>query len=163
MPMMLMMPPAFRKAAAALAISIAVGLATAIACAAPAATPVAQTPPTPSPATIVATVVATPTPSSPPPATTIIATPTDPDQVSAVTVGPYREECVGVAPQMCLVVNDELFYDEIDGFDHQPGYQYRLRIEQYDQWPGQTEIPQDTGRYGYRLLEILEKRRVAAH
>ena len=68
-------------------------------------------------------------------------------------------ECVGVAPQMCLVVNDELFYEEIDGFDHQPGYAYRLRIEQYDRWPGQTEIPQDVGRYGYRLLEVLDQQR----
>ena len=141
------------------ALAFAAGLAAAIACGTPSTTPVPQPTPTQSPPTAIA---ATPT-QSPPPATTIIATPTDPDQVSTVTVGPYREHCVGVAPQMCLVVNDELFYDEIDGFDHQPGYQYRLRIEQYDRWPGQTEIPQDTGRYGYRLLEILEKRRVPAH
>ena len=126
-------------------LAIAIGLAVAVACGAPAPTP---TPPAkPEPTMTMA----------PPTAATIVATPTNPDQVQEVTVGPQRMECVGVAPQMCLVVNDELFYDEIDGFDHQPGYAYRLRIERYDRWPGQTEIPQDVGRYGYRLLEVLDQ------
>ena len=75
--------------------------------------------------------------------------------IQEVTVGPELVECVGSHPQQCLVVDGELFYDPIDGFRHQAGYRYRLRIERYDRFPGQTEIPQDTGRYGYRLLEIL--------
>ena len=133
-------------------LAIAVGLAAAVACSTPAPTPT----PTPAPP---ATPEPTATITAPTPA--VIATPTDPDLVQEVTVGPQRMECVGVAPQMCLVVNDELFYEEIDGFDHQPGYAYRLRIEQYDRWPGQTEIPQDVGRYGYRLLEVLAQQRVA--
>lgn len=84
-------------------------------------------------------------------------TPTPDATVLEVTVGPAREECTGSAPQLCLVVNGELFYDEIQGFQHEAGYRYRLRIEQYDRWPGQAEIPQDAGRYAYRLLELLEK------
>ena len=79
--------------------------------------------------------------------------------IQEVTVGPELVECVGSHPQQCLVVDGELFYDPIDGFRHQTGYRYRLRIERYDRFPGQTEIPQDTGRYGYRLLEILEQTR----
>ena len=75
--------------------------------------------------------------------------------IQEVTVGPELAECVGSYPQQCLVVDGELFYDPIDGFRHQAGYRYRLRIERYDRFPGQTAIPQDTGRYGYRLLEIL--------
>ena len=75
--------------------------------------------------------------------------------IQEVTVGPELVDCVGSHPQRCLVVDGELFYDPIDGFRHQAGYRYRLRIERYDRFPGQTEIPQDTGRYGYRLLEIL--------
>ena len=75
--------------------------------------------------------------------------------IQEVTVGPELVECVGSHPQQCLVVDGELFYDPIDGFRHQTGYRYRLRIERYDRFPGQTEIPQDTGRHGYRLLEIL--------
>ena len=58
---------------------------------------------------------------------------------------------------MCLVVGGEFFYEEIDGFTHEPGYEYRLRVERYDAFPGQKEPPQDVGKYGYRLLEVLFK------
>ena len=74
-----------------------------------------------------------------------------------VAVGPARQECYGPFRRMCLVVDGEYFYDEIDGFTHELGYQYRLRIERYDAWPGREEPPQDASRYGYRLLEVLEK------
>ena len=77
-----------------------------------------------------------------------------------VTVGPEREDCVGSAPMRCLVVDGELFYDPIEGFEHQEGYEYQLKIEQYDAWPGQ-EPPQDAGRYGYRLIEMISKQRAA--
>lgn len=154
----------------------AIGLAVAVACGAPAPEPTSAHSATPTPEPTIAMVaptadiIATPTnvgyrgsadPHYQVPTPAVIATPTNPDQVQEVTVGPQRMECVGVAPQMCLVVNDELFYDEIDGFDHQPGYAYRLRIERYDRWPGQTEIPQDVGRYRYGLLAVLAKQRVA--
>lgn len=90
-------------------------------------------------------------------AATTAPEPANPDRVRDVVVGPAKVECQGVAPQWCLIVDGEFFYDDIDGFDHEAGYRYRLRIEEYDRWPGQTEIPQDTGRYGYRLLAVLEK------
>ena len=97
-------------------------------------------------------------PDTPPaPAATRPATPGG--TIQEVTVGPELVECVGSYPQQCLVVDGELFYDPIDGFRHQTGYRYRLRIERYDRFPGQTEVPQDTGRYGYRLLEILAQTR----
>ena len=124
--------------ALAMAVLAAVGLVIAVACSAPEPTPL-------------------PTAAAEPPAA-VAATPTNPDRVSEVTVGPQRVDCVGSAPQRCLVVDDELFYDEIDGFEHEAGYEYRLRIEEYDRWPGQTEIPQDAGRYGYRLLAVLDKK-----
>ena len=128
---------AILQAAGTLGIAVII-LAAAVACSAPEPTPL----PTAT--------------SEPPPA--VAATPTNPGRVSEVTVGPQRVDCVGSAPQRCLVVDDELFYDEIDGFEHEAGYEYRLRIEEYDRWPGQTEIPQDAGRYGYRLLAVLEKK-----
>ena len=118
---------------AAVAIAMMMTLA-AVACGAPASAPTATV--APSPASV-----------------------SDDGAIREVTVGPEVVDCVGAHPQQCLVVDGELFYSPIDGFDHQDGYRYRLRIERYDQFPGQTEIPQDTGRYGYRLLEILEKRR----
>ena len=83
----------------------------------------------------------------------------DAGAVREVTVGPELEACDGPFPQQCLVVDGELFYDAIEGFEHEAGYRYRLRIEQYDLFPGRTEIPQDTGRYGYRLVAVLGKER----
>lgn len=131
------MLPSILKATGALGVAV-VSLAAAVACSAPEPTPL-------------------PTAAAEPPAA-VAATPTNPDRVQEVTVGPQRVDCVGSAPQKCLVVDDELFYDEIDGFEHEAGYEYRLRIEEYDRWPGQTEIPQDAGRYGYRLLAVLDKK-----
>ena len=80
-------------------------------------------------------------------------------KILEVVVGPERVECVGVAPMKCLVVDGEWFYDEIEGFEHQEGYEYRLRMEQYDAWPDREEPPQDAGRYGYRLIEVIDKTR----
>ena len=77
-------------------------------------------------------------------------------EVSEVVVGPELKDCVGVAPMKCMVVDGLLFYDPIDGFDYEEGYEYRLRIEQFDAWPGQ-EPPQDAGKYGYRLIEVISK------
>ena len=34
---------------------------------------------------------------------------------------------------------------------------HRLKIEQYDAFPGQKEPPQDASRYGYRLIEVISK------
>ena len=78
-------------------------------------------------------------------------------RVQEIKVGPARRECYGPFRRMCLIVDGGFFYDEIDGFTHEPGYEYRLRIERYDAFPGQKEPPQDAGRYGYRLLEVLSK------
>lgn len=133
------MPVAVPKAGGALAVAAAIGLVVSVACSTAPSLP-----------------AATPEPTATRPASR--TTPAEPDRVREVTVGPQRVECVGAAPQLCLVVDDALFYDEIGGFEHEAGYEYRLRIEQYDRWPGQTEIPQDAGRYGYRLLEMLEKK-----
>ena len=73
-----------------------------------------------------------------------------------VTVGPTLAKCYGVGLQSCMVVNGQLFYDGIEGFEYEAGYDYRLRIGKYDPWDG-GEPPQDAGRYAYRLLEQLEK------
>ena len=73
-----------------------------------------------------------------------------------VTVGPTLARCYGVGLQSCMVVDGDFFYDGIEGFAYEPGYDYRLRIGKYDPWGG-GEPPQDAGRYAYRLLEQLEK------
>ena len=127
-----------------LGLTLALLLLAGLACAAAA-------PPTPPPAT----------PIPPPtPAPTAYPTPsTAGGTVLEAAVGPELEDCVGVAPMRCLVVDGLLFYSGIDGFDYQEGYEYRILMEQYDAYPGQ-EVPADAGRYGYRLIEVLEKTRV---
>ena len=73
-----------------------------------------------------------------------------------MTVGPALAKCYGVGEQTCMVVDGGFFYDGIEGFDYEAGYDYRLRIGKYDPWGGE-EPPQDAGQYSYRLLEQLEK------
>ena len=73
-----------------------------------------------------------------------------------VTVGPTLARCYGVGERTCMVVDGSLFYDAIEGFDFEAGYDYRLRIEKYDPWGGK-EPPQDAGRYAFRLQEQLKK------
>ena len=34
-------------------------------------------------------------------------------------VDPELKECVGVGPMQCMVVDGELFYSRIDGFDYE--------------------------------------------
>lgn len=73
-----------------------------------------------------------------------------------VTVGPTLARCYGVGEQSCMVVDGELFYDRIEGFTFEAGYDYRLRIGKYDPWGGR-EPPEDASLYTYRLLEQLQK------
>ena len=69
------------------------------------------------------------------------------------------EDCVGSAPMRCMVVNGGLFYSEIEGFEHEAGYRYRIRMERYDPWGGEPP-PADASSRGYRLIEVVEKTRV---
>ena len=68
-------------------------------------------------------------------------------------------ECVGVTLQQCMLVREdpnsdwENFYDTIDGFEFQSGYEYKLKVQV-------TEIknpPADASSLKYSLVEILEK------
>ena len=82
-------------------------------------------------------------------------------EIREVTVGPALAKCYGVGERSCMVVDGRLFYDGIEGFDYEPGYDYRLRIGKYDPWGGE-EPPQDAGQYAYRLLEQLKKARASS-
>ena len=65
-------------------------------------------------------------------------------------------DCVGVAPMRCMVVDGELFYGAIEGFEHEAGFRYRVRMERYDPWDGEPP-PADASAWGYRLVEVVEK------
>lgn len=100
------------------------------------------------------TAIPEPTATTAPTASTPAPTPA---KVMEVMVGPELLDCVGVGPQKCMEVNGDFFYGSIDGFEHEEGYNYRLKIERYDAFPGEKEPPQDASRYGYRLIEVISK------
>jgi|GEM_PF-879337 len=74
-------------------------------------------------------------------------------------VAPYQQDCVGVAPMSCLIVrfDDEedltFFYDLIDGFTFEEGFEYTLRVNI-------TEVenpPADASSLNYELVEIEQQ------
>lgn len=80
-------------------------------------------------------------------------------EIKTLYVGPERVDCVGVAPQKCLLVkedpNDEytMFYDRIEGFAYETGYEYEIVVEV-------TTIenpPADASKFQYALVEEVSK------
>ena len=74
-------------------------------------------------------------------------------------VASQRVPCQGVGPQECFRVREHpdttwsLFYDAIEGFTFEPGFEYTIRVRV-------TEIanpPQDGSSAAYRLIAILRK------
>ncbi|OYD23893.1 DUF4377 domain-containing protein [Oceanimonas baumannii] len=80
-------------------------------------------------------------------------------EVMTVTVGPQQADCVGVGPMKCLVVDGQLFYDRISGFEFEPGYQQTLQIERRQRFTPDN-APADASLYQYRLLQVLGKQKV---
>lgn len=71
--------------------------------------------------------------------------------------------CTGVSPMDCLQVKIEkeedwtYFYDRIEGFDFEPGYRYKLKVEKTKQ---EENIPADASTYKYKLKKVVGKKRV---
>ncbi len=74
-------------------------------------------------------------------------------------VGPELVDCTGVAPMKCMQVKEKpeddwtLFYDQIAGFTHEPGYEYVLLVS-VAPVPG---APADASSLSYRLIEVVSK------
>jgi len=76
-----------------------------------------------------------------------------------VYVGPEMIDCVGVAPQKCLLVKENpqdeyrMFYDTIEGFEFEPGYVYELVVME-----GVVENPPaDASAIKWTLVEVVSK------
>ena len=58
-------------------------------------------------------------------------------QISMI-IGPQFVDCVGEGPQQCLQVKYQpeedwqFFYNQIEGFDYEPGYRYTLLVERLE-------------------------------
>ena len=83
------------------------------------------------------------------------------EHIEIITIGPYTERCQGFIEQDCyLEYNEEsgrweLFYENIQGFDFEPGYIYTLKVRLEDR---DIEI-QDVGRYAYHLVKVIDKKK----
>ena len=81
------------------------------------------------------------------------------DNIEILIIGPYTQTCQGFIEQQCyLKFNEEseeweFFYENIQGFDFEPGFIYTLKVRLEDRG---TEI-QDVGRYAYHLVQVLSK------
>ena len=77
-------------------------------------------------------------------------------------VGAEQVDCVGVAPQKCLLVKENpdgdylFFYDPIEGFDWVAGYEYEIvvEVETVD------SPPADGSSLRYILVEVVSKKSV---
>ncbi|NAS29909.1 DUF4377 domain-containing protein [Flavobacteriaceae bacterium R38] len=78
-----------------------------------------------------------------------------------IWVASETKECEGVGLQQCLLVKDdknkewELFYDVIDGFNWEKGYEYELIIEE----SVIDNPPADGSSLRWKLITIVEKHR----
>ena len=85
------------------------------------------------------------------------------ENVEILTIGPYTRTCQGFIEQTCFLEYNEadrqweFFYEEIQGFNFEPGFVYTLEVRLEDRG---TDI-QDVGRYAYHLVEILSKKEVS--
>ena len=76
-----------------------------------------------------------------------------------IYVGPTLVDCEGEGPQKCLQVKENpedeysLFYDPIEGFDYEQGYQYELRVG-VDPVP---DPPAGASSLRYTLIEVVSK------
>jgi len=89
--------------------------------------------------------------------------PTSPQGVViTLEVAPRTVACVGEVQRQCLQVRTSpdsewtRFYDTIEGFVYEEGYQYRLEVQR-ERVPNP---PADASSYKYRLLRLLSRERM---
>ncbi len=79
-------------------------------------------------------------------------------------VNSKKVDCVGVAPMKCLQIQKgnsiqagkwEYLYSNIEGFDFEEGFQYKLLVEE-EETP-KDEVPADGSSIKYTLVKVLEK------
>lgn len=76
-----------------------------------------------------------------------------------IFVADHTVDCVGVAPQTCLLVKEApeadwtYWYDGIIGFTYEAGYAYALRVDERTV----ADPPQDASSITWHLLEVISK------
>ena len=78
-------------------------------------------------------------------------------EIIQIDLEPYKKTCYGPFKRKCLVMkNGQFFYENINGFEHEEGFQYKLKVNKIQKYD-LDDAPQDVGLYVYELIEILEK------
>ena len=83
----------------------------------------------------------------------------DATSTKTLYIAHHLADCVGVGPMKCMLVRETpdaewtMFYDKIQGFDFEPGFDYQLtiRTEKVD------DPPADASSIRYILVEIVSK------
>lgn len=75
------------------------------------------------------------------------------------TIASQKGDCVGVAPQKCLLVKKgnatewEFFYSPIEGFNYEDGYEYVLEVKEEKR----KHVPADASSVKYTLVKEIAK------
>jgi len=83
------------------------------------------------------------------------------DSGTTYWINSSRVPCVGVGPMECLEVRQsesadwQLFYSDIEGFDYEPGYLYRIKVREEKRDPENT--PADASSIRFILVSVEEK------
>jgi len=74
-----------------------------------------------------------------------------------------KVHCTGVGPMECLQFKTgkekewTYFYENIEGFDFEPGYRYKLKVEKSKR---EGNLPADASAYTYKLKKVVSKKKV---
>lgn len=85
------------------------------------------------------------------------------DQVELWWVNSSKVDCMGVGPMKCLQIQKgstvdaeawKLFYDQVEGFEYEPGYLYQLQVKVSEK---SAPIPADASSLQYELIKVISK------
>ncbi|MCL7980648.1 MAG: DUF4377 domain-containing protein [marine benthic group bacterium] len=86
------------------------------------------------------------------------------DASKTLYVAHFKVDCVGVGPMECMQVREStdddwrMFYDQIQGFDYEEGYEYELRVHTEEV----ENPPADASSLRWILDEVVSKEAVSA-
>jgi heat shock protein HslJ len=89
----------------------------------------------------------------------LACSPRNEEQLKTIYIADRLEDCTGVAEQKCMLIKDSpegewsYFYDQIDGFDYEEGFEYQLRVEVHKV----DNPPADASSVKYILKEVISK------
>ncbi|MEJ2482033.1 MAG: DUF4377 domain-containing protein [Gemmatimonadota bacterium] len=87
-----------------------------------------------------------------------------PDTSKTLYVAHFKVDCVGVGPMECMQIREtpdgdwQMFYDRIEGFDYEEGYEYELKVHTEEV----ENPPADASSLRWILDEVVSKTAVSS-